>query len=132
MDDARPSVVLLSEWGPNAVLTDTDGASPDTDSVSVMLYAIGLLMRRAREARGWIQADLADACEMWVPVLSRIERARREPRLSLALTLCNLLGVRFSDVMRMAEDEAFPLGRGPWTDQPANLLGCTPLWAGDE
>jgi DNA-binding XRE family transcriptional regulator len=131
MNDVRPSV-LLSNAGPSTVLTDTDGVSPDTDSVlvMVMVYATGLLMRWVRQAKGRGLTDMAAECGVSASVLSRVELARREPRLSLLLMLCNLLGVRFSDVMRMAEDEAFPMGRGPWTVHPVDLIGRGP-WGGD-
>jgi DNA-binding XRE family transcriptional regulator len=130
MNDVRPSV-LLSNCGPSAVLTDTDGVSPDTDSVLVMLAATGLLMRWVREAKGLALTDMAAQCGVSASVLSRVELARREPRVSLLLMLCNLLGVRLSDVMRMAEDEAFPMGRGPWTAHPVDLIGRGSVWGGD-
>jgi hypothetical protein len=48
-------------------------------------------------------------------VLSRMERAKRDPGLLRLVTTSGVLGVRLSDVLRLAEDEAFPLGFAPWS-----------------
>ncbi len=54
--------------------------------------------------------EVAARCGVSSSVLCRMELARRPPRLELLLMVCHELGVRFSDVMRFAEDEAFPAG----------------------
>jgi transcriptional regulator with XRE-family HTH domain len=122
-DRAGRPPVMFGANGETIVLTDTNGASPDMDSATVIMHASALLLRRARQNRGLTLEELADACFVSPSVLCRIELARREPRLRVVLSLCNLLGVRFSDVLRMAEEEAFPLGRNPWTDRPEDLIG---------
>lgn len=95
----------------------------DSPSMTAIMHATGTLMRQIRLARGWGLAEAADQCQVSTSVLCRVELARREPRMHLLLTLCGVLGVRLSAVLRMAEDEALPLGTQPWTDDPADLLG---------
>lgn len=96
---------------------------PPMDSVVVMLQAVSWLLRRAREHHGWQLVEVAERCGVSPSVLSRVERAQREPHLWLVLRICNVVGVRFSDVMRMAENEAFPVNNNPWTDHPIDLFG---------
>jgi DNA-binding XRE family transcriptional regulator len=119
MSEAGPSRLLCDQG--EIVLTGRPGC-PEIDSVAVMLPAMALSLRRARVNQGIVQSDAAARAGMSVSVLSRIELARRVPGLRVALVVCNVLGIRFSDVMRAAEDEAFPLGGIPWTDHPARLL----------
>lgn len=119
MTGSRPSV-LYSGSG-EIMLTGLPG-SPEIDSVAAMAPAVASLLRRVRENQGLSLAEAAGRCGMSPSVLSRLERAHRGLRLRQLLALCNVLGVRFSDVMRAAEDEAFPLGDTPWTEHPAGLL----------
>jgi DNA-binding XRE family transcriptional regulator len=121
MIEPGPSL-LLSDQGEMA-LTDTD---PAWDSVHAMLHVVGLALRRARTRRGITQGRLAEQIGLSAAVLSRLERTQRGPHLTTVLALCNVLGVRFSDVMRVAEDEAFPMGMTPWTDYPSVLIGLGP------
>jgi transcriptional regulator with XRE-family HTH domain len=124
--------VLYSYNAGEVYLTRPAGDGPAMDSVVVMIHALALLLREARAYHGWTLADVADRCGVSMSVLSRAERACREPRLWLVLRICNVLGVRFSDVMRVAEEEAFPVDSGPWTNHPADMLGrfsATPLWS---
>lgn len=111
---------LLSDQG-EVVLTSWPG-SPEIDSVTAMLPMVGVLLRRVRENQGLLLTEAAAQAGMSMSVLSRVERAQREPRLRTALVLCNVLGIRFSDLMRVAEDEAFPWAalRGPTI-----RLGCS-------
>jgi transcriptional regulator with XRE-family HTH domain len=95
----------------------------DSAGVAGIVHATSALIREVRLARGVVMTHAADECSVSPSVLSRAELARREPRLSLLLTLCGVLGVRLSAVLRMAEDEAFRLGTAPWTIDPAELLG---------
>lgn len=118
MTEPGPAL-LLSNQGV-MVLTDTE---PAWESVPVMTAAAGVLLRRARERQDLLQVRVAEQLGLSASVVCRIEWARREPRLATTLALCNVLGVRLSDVMRAAEDEAFPSGRGPWTEFPARLIG---------
>lgn len=107
--------------GLDALLADESGL--DGASVAAIMHATGTLMRQVRLARGLVLADAAGECGVSSSVLCRAELTRREPRLQLLLTLAGVLGVRLSAVLRMAEDEALPLGTEPWTDDPADLLG---------
>jgi ribosome-binding protein aMBF1 (putative translation factor) len=86
-----------------------------------MLASIGEQIRDARQGRGWLLADLSQEVGVSSSVVCRMELARREPSVYQVITVCAALGMRASDVWRRAEDEAFPLGHGPW-DQP------TPSW----
>jgi transcriptional regulator with XRE-family HTH domain len=95
----------------------------DSASMAAILRATGTVMRQVRLARGWGLGEAAGLCRVSASVLCRAELARREPRLHLLLTLCGVLGVRLSAVLRLAEDEALPLGTLPWTDDPADLMG---------
>lgn len=79
-----------------------------------ILAAIGVQVRAARQERGWFLSDLAEHVNVSPSVVCRLELARREPSLQQLIVVCAVLGRRFSDVMRIAEDEAFPLGRAPW------------------
>lgn len=123
MDHARPTSMLFGNDGADIVLTDAGNGVPAMDSVTAMLNALGWFLRQARENQELPLMLVADRCGVSSSVLSRLELARREPRLRLLLVLSNVLGVRFSDVMRIAEDEAFPLGRTPWLDCPAEVIG---------
>jgi transcriptional regulator with XRE-family HTH domain len=122
MANAKAGAVLYTHDGRQVFLTPGGGDQPAMDSVVVMLHAMAWLLRRAREYHGWAQADVAERCGVSVSVLCRAELARRVPRLWLVLRICNVLGVRFSDVMRAAENEAFPHGATPWTDEPTEVL----------
>ncbi|HEX5119575.1 MAG TPA: helix-turn-helix transcriptional regulator [Pseudonocardiaceae bacterium] len=90
----------------------------DDGAVAAMLASIGGQVRTARQARGWFLADLAAQLGLSASVLCRMELARREPSLYQVILTCAALGLRVSDVFRRAEDEAFPLGAGPW-ERPA-------------
>jgi transcriptional regulator with XRE-family HTH domain len=119
MKNSSPPVL----FGDDAAQTTSDDGLLAADHVWVMISAVGWLLRRARENRGLLLADIARHCGLSTSVLCRVELARREPRLRLVLQMCELLEVRFSDVMRMAEDEAYPYGHRPWTTQPEELIG---------
>lgn len=86
----------------------------DDAAVAAMLASIGDQFRAARQARGWFLADLAARLGLSTSVVCRMELARREPSLYQVILTCAVLGMRVSDVFRHAEDEAFPLGAGPW------------------
>lgn len=107
----------------DALLGTVDEPGLDSASVAAIMHATGTLMRRVRLAKGLVLAEAAGECGVSSSVLSRAELARREPSLRLLLTLCGVLGVRLSAVLRMAEEAALPLGTQPWTEDPAELLG---------
>lgn len=124
MDGDRPTV-LFSEDG-MTVLTSVPGF-PEGDSVRSMLATVAMLLRRVRLNKDLTAVTVADWCGVSQSVLCRVELGRRVPHLPLVLSVCNVLGVRFSDVIRMAEDEAFPLGGTPWTAYPERLLAASPI-----
>ena len=53
--------------------------------------AIGLLLRQAREDRGWSQAYLADLIQVRRPTISDVETGKRIPDLVLLLSLASAL-----------------------------------------
>lgn len=91
-------------------------------TVESMCLSVGMLMRRARQNQERMLKDLADDCGLSMSVLCRLELGRRLPSLPVVFLVCMCLGVRLSDIVRRAEDEAFPLLSNPWTPDPAQLL----------
>lgn len=92
----------------------TDDRPMDNGAVAAMLASVGTQIRDARQERGWYLADVAERLGLSSSVVCRMELARREPSLYQVISTCAVLGMRFSDVLRQAENEAFPLGSGPW------------------
>lgn len=99
------------------------GTGLESDSVLLIVAAVGPAVRKARLRQRRSQTAVAVASGLVESILSRIESGQRIPRLDQLVALCDTLGVRPSDVLRFAEDGAFPLGGDPWTDQPDTLLG---------
>ena len=60
----------------------------------------GQNVRQARLARGWTQEDLADRTGLATVQVSRIERGRREVRLTTLVRLVRALDVAPSDLLR--------------------------------
>jgi transcriptional regulator with XRE-family HTH domain len=96
------------------LLTVTETSGLDQAGVIAVVRAAGELIRDIRMERGLVQADVARECGVTGSTLCRIERGNRDSGLSLWLGLCAVLGVRHSAVLRLAEDEAFPIGPVPW------------------
>jgi transcriptional regulator with XRE-family HTH domain len=90
------------------------GLTLDDNDIVAVLTAVGYQLRRTRLERGWLMRDLAERIDMSMSVLCRLELARREPSTRNLIMIAGALGVRPSDMLRVAEDEAFPLGRTPW------------------
>lgn len=65
-----------------------------------VLEKFGQNVREARQARGWTQEDLAAASGLAVVQISRVERGRREVRLTTLLRLLAALGVSPDDLLR--------------------------------
>jgi ribosome-binding protein aMBF1 (putative translation factor) len=86
----------------------------DDGAIAAMLASIGSQVRTARKGHGWFLTDLAERLDLSASVVCRLELARREPSLHQVISTCATLGLRLSDVIRQAEDDAFPLGSGPW------------------
>lgn len=109
MDAGRPSLQT----------SEIDSVS---ESVLLVLASVGPAVRKARLRQRIPQIGVARQVGIVGSVLSRIENGQRIPRLDQIAALCNVVGVRLSDVLRFAEEEAYPLGGGPWTDQAGELL----------
>jgi transcriptional regulator with XRE-family HTH domain len=88
----------------------------DVVEANAILNAVGTRLRSARMDQGLSLAEAARRLGMSESVLSRVERARRDSGLLRLVMTSSALGVRLSDVLRLAEDDAFPLGSAPWTD----------------
>lgn len=86
----------------------------DDAGVAAILASIGAQVRSERQRRGWLLADMAVRLNISASVICRLELARREPSIHQLIMVCAALDRRLSDVLRIAEDEAFPLGRTPW------------------
>lgn len=108
-------------------MTRRDGMLDD-GSIAAIFQSIGTTMRRARLAEDWKLADVAERCGISQSVLCRMELSRREPRLRLLLVQCAVTGVQPSEVLGLAQAEAFPLGRSPWPEagRLAELLARQP------
>jgi ribosome-binding protein aMBF1 (putative translation factor) len=98
----------------NGVLVQMDGRQLDDGAVAAMLASIGIQVRDARQSRGWFLSELAERAGVSTSVVCRLELARREPSLNQLINTSAVLGLRFSGILRQAEDEAFPLGDRPW------------------
>jgi transcriptional regulator with XRE-family HTH domain len=85
----------------------------DGAAFAAILGSIGDQVRHDRLDRGWFLEDLALRVGVSTSVICRLELARREASMPQLLTACAALNRRLSDVIRTAEDEAFPLW-GPW------------------
>ncbi|HEX5119297.1 MAG TPA: hypothetical protein VFW65_29250 [Pseudonocardiaceae bacterium] len=96
-------------------LLGTNPAAPP-DGPHLVVHDVALLVRRARTRRHLRAADLGRACGVGATVISRLELARKAWSLSRLVTACVYVRVRPSDVVRLAEDHAFPYPAAVWTD----------------
>jgi transcriptional regulator with XRE-family HTH domain len=94
----------------------------DQRIVAGVWKSVGMLLRRARQNQGLKAREVAERCEVSESVLCRIELGRRESSLSNAFLMCMKLGVRLSEIMRIVEDEAFPVSLKPWANESETLL----------
>jgi transcriptional regulator with XRE-family HTH domain len=83
---------------------DNPGDPPLTDP----LRAFGARIRELRRAHGWTEGRLAQECSLTPGTISRIERARQEPRLSTILVLSRVLDVSVHELVDLI---AAPTGR---------------------
>jgi ribosome-binding protein aMBF1 (putative translation factor) len=90
----------------------------DDAGIAAMLASVGAQVRTARQDRGWFLSDMAVRLNLSSSVICRLELARREPSVHQLILVCAVLGLRLSDVIRNAENEAFPLGPAPWPPFP--------------
>jgi transcriptional regulator with XRE-family HTH domain len=66
---------------------------------TTLLETFGTNVREARKARGWTQEDLAHETGLAVVQVSRIERGKREIRLTTLLRLVDAFGVTANDLL---------------------------------
>jgi transcriptional regulator with XRE-family HTH domain len=60
----------------------------------------GVRVRKARDSRGWTQEELATRTGLAMVQISRIERGKREVRLTTLLRLAKALGVPAGDLLK--------------------------------
>lgn len=101
----------------------------DKPTEEAIAHAVGDLIRRARLASGLKLVELANRCGISQSVLCRVELARRTPGMPLLLTVCAVLGIRLSDLLRAAEDAAVPLPTRHGDDRLRELLGRQPSFS---
>lgn len=58
------------------------------------------MLRTKREERGWSQAHVADAINVSVPTVSRLESGQMQPSNAQVFLLATLFGVRQGEVER--------------------------------
>lgn len=63
---------------------------------------LGQMIRAAREARGWTQADLATRAQVTQSYLSYLEQDQREPSLSIAARIARELEVPLDELASAA------------------------------
>jgi transcriptional regulator with XRE-family HTH domain len=96
-------------------VNDIPYGRPLTDEdITAMLASIGGQIRVARQARWLYLSDVAERVGVSQSVICRLELARREPSMYQLFQVCATLGLRLSGVLRVAEDELFPLSNMPW------------------
>lgn len=95
----------------NAIVFDTSVLDP-ADCNAIHL-AVGNILRRERKRRGWNVSEYASYVGIGSSTLSRIELGRRFPAWEVLIVLCCGLGIRPSDLLRQAENDAFPCDK-PW------------------
>lgn len=64
----------------------------------------GLVVRKARTARGYTQQRLADEADLDRGYLSELERGIRNPTLTVQARLAVALDVRLSELIQQAEE----------------------------
>jgi hypothetical protein len=115
----------LSE--PRTASADVGTKPMDAVEANAILNAVGSRLRSARMNQRMSLTEGARRLGVSGSVLSRVERARRDSGLLRLLMASSAFGVRLSDLLRLAEDDAFPLGSAPWTDRRTTASrGATP------
>ncbi|HEY3820384.1 MAG TPA: helix-turn-helix transcriptional regulator [Polyangiaceae bacterium] len=67
-----------------------------TDDPKAFAAVVGEAVRRARQACGWTQAQLAEAAGFSANYIARLERGELGPSLFVANQLCSTLGIPVS------------------------------------
>src|SRR5580658_3506270 len=71
-----------------------------TDDPKAFAAVVGEAVRRARQSRGWTQAQLAEAAGFSSNYIARLERGELGPSLFVANQLCSALGIPVSTLTR--------------------------------
>ena len=69
-------------------------------------YAIISRIVGARIAKGWTQADLAQAVGRHKQSITRLESGTQDPRLSTLIVVCQALDLPLADIFRGIDDAA--------------------------
>ena len=94
----------------------------DAAAAIAMTRSVGHLLRQLRLGRGETQEQVGLRAGIGNSDVCRLERGSREPRLGALLRVCGSVQVRPSVLLRLAEDEAFPIEPQPWSADMAWLL----------
>jgi transcriptional regulator with XRE-family HTH domain len=73
-----------------------------TDDPKAFAAVVGEAVRRARQAHGWTQAQLAQAAGFSANYIARLERGELGPSLFVANQLCSTLGIPVSTLTEPA------------------------------
>jgi transcriptional regulator with XRE-family HTH domain len=74
--------------------------APRLDDPREFAAHVGEGVRRARQARGWTQAQLADEARFSSNYIARLERGEVGPSLYVAYQICETLGMDLDTLMR--------------------------------
>lgn len=116
-----PDCLGLAWAGPSGKRTYRVTVPDDIQSVS---YCVGLLLRRARVRQGITATHVADRYGVCIGTITRHELVRDKLRLPLLIVMSIYVGVRLSDILRLAEDYSFP--SKVWADIPEQFLQLSP------
>jgi transcriptional regulator with XRE-family HTH domain len=71
----------------------------------LLRHAIGSALRRLRLQRGMTLRQLSESSRVSLPYLSEVERGRKEASSEILLTICIVLGLSVSDLLRETDVE---------------------------
>src|SRR5580704_8414752 len=91
--------------GPRRRSTSVPPASR-TDDPKAFAAVVGEAVRRARQSRGWTQAQLAEAAGFSANYIARLERGELGPSFFVANQLCSTLGIAVSTLTHAATSPA--------------------------
>jgi transcriptional regulator with XRE-family HTH domain len=70
---------------------------------SPVARAFGAALRKLRTQRGFTQQQVADACGLDISYVGQIERGQRNPTLGVMHGMASVLGVKMSEVLKLAD-----------------------------
>jgi DNA-binding Xre family transcriptional regulator len=73
--------------------------------MSMLRWAIGIVLRRIRNSQGRTLRDVAYAAGVSIPYLSEIERGRKEASSEILAGICRALGIRLVDLLEEVRAE---------------------------